>query len=88
MNFKLTFLTRYTHSGLVIDRELPHSTRKLKSLVAFLLELSLLVKMEEYSESELGEAGVFLAAKVLKVSTPQVSEKVMEAAYKILCVWK
>lgn len=57
-------------------------------MIVFLLELSLLVEWEDYSEQELGEAGVFLAAKVLKYPAPNVSERTMEAAYRLMGVWR
>ena len=43
MGFRLTFGTRYTHGFMVVQKELSYGTnaRKLKSLIVFLLELSL-----------------------------------------------
>jgi hypothetical protein len=56
MNFKLTFETRYTHAGMLIEKELSYgpNARKLKSLIVFLLEISLYGQWEELNEQELG----------------------------------
>lgn len=53
MGFKLTFPTRFTHSGMIMERELSYgpNARKLRSLVVFLLELSLLVEWEDFNEN-------------------------------------
>jgi hypothetical protein len=46
MNFKLTFDTRFTFSGMVLDRELSYgpNAKKLHALVTFLLEITLLTQ--------------------------------------------
>ena len=51
MNFKLTFDTRFTSSGLVLERELSYgpNAKKLNNLVTFLLQISLLNQWENFS---------------------------------------
>ena len=55
MNFKLTFDTRYTHACSVIENHNTYisgsSRKKFKSMVAFMLELSLLGQFEDFSEN-------------------------------------
>ncbi len=90
MGFRLTFETRFIHAGMIMEKELSYgpNAKKLKSMVVFLLELSLLAQWEDYSENELGEAGVFLASKVLKYPSPAVSDRVMEIAFQLMGVWR
>jgi len=51
MGFRLTFETRYTHAFMVIEKELSYGTsaKKLKSLVLFMLEISLYSQWNEYT---------------------------------------
>jgi hypothetical protein len=53
MGFRLTFDTRYTHGFMVVEKELSYGTnaKKLKSLIVFLLELSLYSHWDEYTEN-------------------------------------
>jgi len=99
-HFKLTFPTRFTFYGLQqeeIDNVIANSydsnhrtinAKKFSSLIIFLLEMSLLCLWEDASESDLAEAAYFLACKVLKVSSPIISDSVMELAYKLMGVWR
>lgn len=90
MGFRLTFLTSFAHAGLIMENELSYgpNAKKLKSMVSFMLELSLLVQWDDLNEKDIAEAAVFLAAKVLKYPPPGVSDRVMEVAFRLLGVWR
>jgi len=64
------------------------SQKKYNSYCLFFLTLSLLVRWNDITNSDLAEAASFLAKKVLKSPTGWVNDNILDIAYKLMNIWR